>query len=163
VSPYYARLSKGTPDQTSQGSVTVNITALGATAAPTFLPAAGTYPTAQSVVLSCVTSGATIYYTTDGSTPTVGNSPYIAGFPIQVNTSQTIKALAIAPGDSASTVASAAYVITSTTPGFTISGAAVSVVPGATTGNTSTINRRHRPGHACAAPAEPYLPKSPQR
>jgi hypothetical protein len=36
----------------------------------TFSPAAGTYTTNQSVTISCATSGATIYYTTNGSTPT---------------------------------------------------------------------------------------------
>ena len=38
-------------------------------AAPTFTPAAGTYTAAQSVTISTTTSGATIRYTTDGSTP----------------------------------------------------------------------------------------------
>ena len=43
-------------------------------AAPTFNPAAGTYTAAQSVTIGTATSGATIRYTTDGTTPsaTVG-------------------------------------------------------------------------------------------
>ena len=128
----------GAGDQWSQGSVTVNITALGATAAPTFSPVAGTYSTTQSVTLNSATSGASIYYTTDGSTPTAGNGEYIAGFPIQVSTSETIQAIAVAQGDSTSPVASAAYVINLSAPSFTVSGTAVTVAP-RTTGNTSTI------------------------
>ena len=39
---------------------------------PQFSPAAGTYTTTQSVTISDSTSGAVIYYTTNGSTPTTG-------------------------------------------------------------------------------------------
>ena len=130
----------GEADASSQGSVTVNITAVGVAATPTFSPPAGTYSSTQSVTLSSTTSGSTIYYTTDGSTPTAGSSVYVVGLPIQVNASQTIRAIAIAPGDTASSIASATYVISVLPPGFSISGTAVSVIPGATTGNTSTIS-----------------------
>ena len=44
-------------------------TIIGTCAAPTFSPAAGTYSSAQTVTISTTTSGATIRYTTDGSTP----------------------------------------------------------------------------------------------
>jgi uncharacterized repeat protein (TIGR03803 family) len=44
-------------------------------AAPTFNPAAGAYTSAQTVTITSTTSGASIAYTTDGSTPTeVGGS-----------------------------------------------------------------------------------------
>src|SRR5258708_2859020 len=43
---------------------TINAAATPA-AAPTFNPAAGTYPAAQTVTISSTTSGASIYYTTD--------------------------------------------------------------------------------------------------
>ena len=54
----------------TSGVYTIN----GACAAPTFSPAAGTYIGNQSVTISTTTSGATIRYTTDGTTPseTVG-------------------------------------------------------------------------------------------
>ena len=78
--------------------------------APTFQPAAGTYTTPQKVTISDATAGATIYYTTNGSAPTTGTSVYSG--PITVSASETVRALASGSGYSASTVASAAYVIT---------------------------------------------------
>jgi hypothetical protein len=72
-------------------------------AAPSFNPRGGTYNTGQSVVLNSNTSGATICYTTDGSTPaatTPGTcshgTPYST--PISVAASTTIKAIATAAG-----------------------------------------------------------------
>jgi murein DD-endopeptidase MepM/ murein hydrolase activator NlpD len=80
-------------------------------ATPTFSPVAGTYPSAQSVTISDTTSGAAIYYTTDGSTPTTSSTQYTV--PISVSTTTTIKAIAAASGMTNSIVASASYVIQS--------------------------------------------------
>ena len=85
-----------------------------AAATPTFTPAAGSYNAAQSVTLSDTTAGATIYYTTNGTTPTTASTVYTG--PIAVNATETIKALATATGFSSSAVASATYTITSTLP-----------------------------------------------
>jgi hypothetical protein len=78
-------------------------------ATPVFSPVAGTYTTAQSVKISSVTTGATIYYTTNGATPTTASTKYTAA--ITVSASETIKAIAVATGYSNSAIASAAYVI----------------------------------------------------
>ena len=85
-------------------------------AAPTFAPAAGKYTSAQSVAISDAVSGATIYYTTDGTVPTKASTVY-AG-PITVGADQTIKAIAIPSNYAASAVASAAYVIVTPTPTY---------------------------------------------
>ena len=106
-------------------------------ATPTFTPAGGSYTSAQSVAISSTTAGANIYYTTDGTNPTP-SSPVYAG-PITVTASETVKAIAFATGYTQSAVASATYAITLPPPTFTISGTAVSVTKGGTTGNTSTI------------------------
>jgi hypothetical protein len=77
--------------------------------APAFSPAAGSYMTPQTVTLASTTPGAQLYYTVDGSTPTVSSNFYASAIP--VNTSLTISAIAIATGFSNSSVAKAAYVI----------------------------------------------------
>jgi hypothetical protein len=77
--------------------------------APLFSVAAGTYSTTQTVTLSSISSGAAIYYTTDGSTPTSSSSLYST--PISVSTTQTIKAIAVTAALTPSPVASALYTI----------------------------------------------------
>jgi sugar lactone lactonase YvrE len=83
--------------------------ALQTAATPTFSPVAGTYTAAQSVSISDTTPGATVYYTTDGSTPTSTSTAYTA--PIAVGSSETIKSIAMEVGYYPSAIASAAYTI----------------------------------------------------
>lgn len=106
-------------------------------ATPTFSVPAGTYTSIQTLMIGDATTGATIYYTTDGSTPTVKSTVY-AG-PISVSTTETIQAIAIENGYTQSALATAAYTINLPPPGFTVNGSAVTVTPGATSGNTSTV------------------------
>jgi hypothetical protein len=82
---------------------------LSGPATPTFSPAAGTYSGLQSITISS-TSGATIYYTLDGSTPTSASTPYSSPIPISVGAT-TLQAIAYFHGSS-SAVASAMYTIT---------------------------------------------------
>ncbi|MGB9105461.1 MAG: chitobiase/beta-hexosaminidase C-terminal domain-containing protein, partial [Terriglobales bacterium] len=81
-----------------------------AAATPTFSLAPGTYTTTQNVSLSDATPGATIYYTTDGSTPAASSTPYIG--PVTVSATTTIEAIALATGYSPSAVATGIYTIT---------------------------------------------------
>jgi len=67
-------------------------------AKPTASPSAGTYDTVQAVTLNCATEGASIYYTTDGSTPTTSSTLYGSGWFFQgitVSETTTIKAIAV--------------------------------------------------------------------
>ena len=78
-------------------------------ATPTFLPVAGTYTTTQSVTIASETDGASIYYTTDGSTPTDESTLYSSA--ISVSSTTTVKAIAIKDGMTNSSVASSTYTI----------------------------------------------------
>ncbi|MGA3008482.1 MAG: choice-of-anchor tandem repeat GloVer-containing protein, partial [Opitutaceae bacterium] len=79
-------------------------------AAPTFSPAAGSYASAQTVTISTPTSGASIRYTTDGSTPTETNGMLYFG-PVSIATTTTLQAIAFEPVFADSAVASGAYTI----------------------------------------------------
>ena len=80
-------------------------------ATPSISPDAGTYDTGQSVTISCATSGASIYYTTDGSTPDATKTLYTGAF--SVVSGKTVKAIGIKSGSTNSAVASNNYVIRS--------------------------------------------------
>ncbi|MBX7187475.1 MAG: chitobiase/beta-hexosaminidase C-terminal domain-containing protein [Vicinamibacteria bacterium] len=90
--------------------------------APTADPAAGAYVPPVNVSLTTV-PGATIRYTTDGSTPTSA-SPLYGGTPIVLGASTSIKAIADAPGYLTSPVMTAAYVALAATPTITPNGGA---------------------------------------
>jgi len=90
------------------GSATYTIN-LPAAAAPQFSPAPGSYTTAQSVTLSDSTAGASIYYTTDGSTPTTASTLYSA--PIPVSATTEINAIAAVQGYSNSSVSTGTYML----------------------------------------------------
>jgi len=104
---------------------------------PTFSPVAGTYSAVQTVTIADSTPGAIIYYTTNGTSPTVSSAVYTGA--ISVSATETLGAMAIASGHSTSAVATAAYTINPPPGVFAISGAAVTVTAGAVTGNASTI------------------------
>ena len=101
-----------TNTQSSQARITsiaVTYTVPAASVAtPTFSPAGGVFTSSQNVTLSCATDGATIYYTTDESTPSSSSTPYTGA--IAVNSTTTIKAIA-KKGSDYSNVASATYSI----------------------------------------------------
>jgi hypothetical protein len=78
-------------------------------AAPTFTPSPGSYTTSQTVTISDTTTGATIYYTTDGSTPTSSSAKYSTGIP--VSASMTINAIAVANGYLNSPVSTGVFTI----------------------------------------------------
>ena len=82
----------------------------GQVGTPTFSPAAGSYSTAQAVTIADATAGATIYYTTDGTTPSTNSTRYTGA--IQVAKTTTINAIATASGMATSNVGSATYTIT---------------------------------------------------
>jgi sugar lactone lactonase YvrE len=90
------------------GTLTVKL--IGTALKPTFSTPPGTYSAAQSVALSDSTTGAVIYYTSNGMTPTTASTKYTAA--IKVAATQTIEAIAVAPGYANSPVTSSTYTIT---------------------------------------------------
>lgn len=78
-------------------------------ATPTFSLAGGSYDVAQDVEITCATDDATIYYTTDGTTPDENSAVYTDA--ITVNKTMTIKAIAMKAGMDNSDVATATYTL----------------------------------------------------
>jgi len=79
-------------------------------ARPAFSVVGGSYPSTQSVTLSSGTPGAAIYYTTNGTNPTINSTLYTGA--ISVASSETLMAIAVKAGLANSAISSATYVIT---------------------------------------------------
>ncbi len=75
---------------------------------PIFSIAAGEVEKGTKVTIACLTGGAVIYYTVDGSEPTEKSTEYEGA--IEINENMTIKAIAV-KGDAKSEVAEAAYTV----------------------------------------------------
>jgi hypothetical protein len=139
------------PGYINSGIASASYLFLPQPATPVFSPPSGTYDSAQTVSLSESAPYASIEYTTDGSAPGSPTTQSYTG-PIAVSSTETINAMGFVSGDIvtrgianidlnqlSSSVASATYTINLPQPNFTVAGTAVNVIPGATSGNTSTI------------------------
>ncbi|MDY7227107.1 polysaccharide lyase family 7 protein [Hyalangium rubrum] len=89
----------------------------GQVATPSFSPAAGTYTSAQTVTLGSSTPGASIRYTTDGSTPSASTGTLYSG-PVTISATTTLKAIAYQSGLTPSAVRSGTYTITASSGGL---------------------------------------------
>ena len=89
-----------------------------AAATPQISPAAGTYSGSVTVSITDATSGATITYTTDGTTPVPGShgTAIASGGSFTLTSSATVEAIAAATGFSNSSIATAAYTVTAAPP-----------------------------------------------
>lgn len=114
---YGLAVTSGIPNALSSADFDHAAVAAAPAAAPAFSPGAGNYTSAQSVTLSTATSGASIRYTTDGTTPTNATGTMYAG-PVSVSATTTLKAIAFGTGLSDSTVSSAVYNILAAAPTF---------------------------------------------
>jgi len=83
-------------------------------APPTIAPAGGTFTNSVTVTLTCSTAGATIRYTTTGSSPTASSPVYSK--PLAVTSTSTITAKAFKTGIATSASATATFTIITTTP-----------------------------------------------
>jgi len=102
--------SMGTVTQTAA----VNLVVEPQASAPTFSPAGGSYTSSQSVTISSSTSGATIRYTTDGSTPTETHGTVYSAA-VNISATTTLNAIAYKSGYVDSSITSAVYTISGNT------------------------------------------------
>lgn len=77
---------------------------------PVFSVDAGTYAEAQTVTIASATKGASIYYTTDGLTPTAATGIEYTD-PVEISKSTLLKAIAVKSGANDSEVVEAEYII----------------------------------------------------
>lgn len=115
----------------------------GTAAAPVFSPPPGTYPAPLTLTITSATSGARIFYTTDGSTPSRKTSPVYQG-PLRLTATTTLKAFTSKGGLLASAVTSGVYKISGSAPpppseaGGTLFLATLTPQPGAATGGSGS-------------------------
>ena len=138
---------------TGDANYVANFTEMSTVETPTFAPEAGTYFVfsggTQLVHLYCGTTGATIYYTLDGTTPTNESSVYDNYLAIPLPLGETtVKAIAIKEGMNNSAVVSATYnvlqnyhiIIAGPIAHGTVTCNALTAVAGATVTLTSTAD-----------------------
>ncbi|HSK77539.1 MAG TPA: DUF1800 family protein [Thermoanaerobaculia bacterium] len=107
--PVLARGSQGPADSAPAESKKA------AAAVPVFSPPPGTYTAPVTVTVTTATAGATIYYTTDGSSPTRKTRPLYRG-PIELTATTTVKAFAFKKGLKASAVTTGIYKVNAPPP-----------------------------------------------
>ena len=87
------------------------------TSTPSISPAPGQYVSSVPVTITDGTSGAPIYYTTDGSTPSPGaGTTQLYGSQFTLTAGATVNAIAVSSGNGPSALATAAYTVQPATP-----------------------------------------------
>ncbi len=86
-------------------------------AAPVFEPSEGVFAAATLVALSTATSGASIRYTTDGSTPGASTGT-VYQTPVSISQNTTVRAIAYKNGLSASSISEGNFIIQCSAPVF---------------------------------------------
>jgi len=86
---------------------TLSVTFALTVGTPTLTPNGGGFSSSVSVTVQSATAGSSIYYTTDGSTPTQSSTPYVGA--MTLTSSATVNAKAFKSGYTPSAVASASF------------------------------------------------------
>jgi N-acetylneuraminic acid mutarotase len=106
--------------------------------APTFSVPSGTYSSAQTVTINDSGLFPIIYYTTDGTTPTLNSPEYVN--PITVSSTATLKAMAMGPDDAPSSVTSATYYFNLPGQDFSVASSSSSISATAGKSATTTVS-----------------------
>jgi Chitobiase/beta-hexosaminidase C-terminal domain/Family of unknown function (DUF6298)/Putative collagen-binding domain of a collagenase len=109
IFPITVTAAGGGVTKTTNFSLTVNAPTMATVATPTITPNGGSFTGSVSVTIQTATSGASIYYTTNGSTPTQSSTPYTGA--MTLTSSATVKAAAFKSGSNPSAVASASFTV----------------------------------------------------
>lgn len=125
---------------------------MGAVATPQFGLASGAYAGQRSLTITSATSGASIRYTTDGSTPTATSGQIYAGA-LVLDASTNFKAIAYKTGYSNSSVAEASFTITNP-----VGAVASAVIP--PSGNTAVTVAKDGVQNLAKVQADPVLAES---
>lgn len=101
-------VKSGMTNSTVTSAVYTKSTQIETVASPVFSPVGGTsFETSQDVTITSSTSGASVYYTTDGTTPSASSPRYSAAITLTATT--TINAIAVCGGMENSAVVSAVF------------------------------------------------------
>ena len=141
-------LSASSPSLTSATSTSFTISTAttikppaGTVATPVLSPASGTnFSGTLTVTLSDATPSSTIYYTTNGTTPTTSSTVYTGA--LSITSTTTVQAIAVASGYAQSSVGSATYNATTTAATGCIDNiTSYGAVGNGSTDNTTAINK----------------------
>jgi formylglycine-generating enzyme required for sulfatase activity len=108
-----------TPSATTTGNFELKATS------PVFTPNPGAYGQPQNITITTTTPEASIYYTTDGSTPSESSTLYTA--PVNLSAYTNLKAIAIRSGWTGSAVTTGVYSFNVAAPTFNPPGGSYSV------------------------------------
>ena len=125
---------------TKTTAFTLSVTLALTVATPTITPNGGNFSGSVSVAMQTATSGASIYYTTDGSTPTQSSILYTGA--MTLTSSATVNAKAFKSGYNPSAMASASFINTGT-------------------GKTYYVAKTGSDSNSCAQAQNQALPSSP--
>src|SRR5437773_7869768 len=102
--------------QTTAFTLTVSVTVASTVATPTITPNGGSFSGSVSVTMATATSGASIYYTTNGTSPTQSSTLYAGA--ITLTNSAVVKAKAFKSGYNPSAEVSASFTQATTSSGL---------------------------------------------
>lgn len=128
---YFADVSNSVIRKVTQATVLPNDT-------PVISPGSGVFSTPTTVTITSPVEGATIYYTTNGATPTTSSAKYSEA--LIVKKSETVEAFATLPGGARNTAAALASYIYQSAPAVTTEAATNLTASGATLNGTVNAN-----------------------